>query len=428
MIAIVLLSLAAFLPLTAGHAAFWHPSMWGFNVTAQTFSYDNRPVTPLMNYTFEQWWFHGHLGYPPNAGDFFDLPAGQPATAQIACDKGATTFYASDPGGDIQDGDNVCPGSPISEFHTTGLDDVKGCGLAITYNSDVADVQPGDFTVFSINQTCVWTRFTDFQVPARMPVCPEGGCICAFFWIHSPDSGAEQNYMNGFRCNVTGATSEVPLATPQLPRRCGADPANGRMEADLGNCTYGAKQPFYWFQAERNNMFEGTYSPPFYNDLYNFKDGAQDDIFQDSYPNGIPTPSVNQTIIPTPYLGGAISTATSASTSAAASTTPAAASTTTAAAATTTAAVDTTAAAISTTTAMASTTTAATGNGSETLTPTTSAGTGKPTCKPRTAASRLRSLRKRARSSWLNSTLDAVQGNIRRHRSMHDRSKLWRPF
>lgn len=30
-------------------------------------------------------------------------------------------------------------------------------------------------------------------------------------------------------------------------------------------------------------MFEGSYSPPVYNDLYNFLNGAQDDIFQDSY-------------------------------------------------------------------------------------------------------------------------------------------------
>ena len=30
--------------------------MLGFNVTAQTFSYDNRPVVPLYNMPFEQWW------------------------------------------------------------------------------------------------------------------------------------------------------------------------------------------------------------------------------------------------------------------------------------------------------------------------------------------------------------------------------------
>jgi hypothetical protein len=30
-------------------------------------------------------------------------------------------------------------------------------------------------------------------------------------------------------------------------------------------------------------MFEGTYAPPFYTDLYEFRDGSQDDIFEDSY-------------------------------------------------------------------------------------------------------------------------------------------------
>lgn len=131
--------------------------------------------------------------------------------------------------------------------------------------------------------------------------------------------------MTGFKCNVTGSTSNVPLAKPQVPRRCGADPANGVMKATPGNCTYGAKNPFYWFQAERNNvscfctshepqpssdryrqMNEGTYAPPFYTDLYNFRDGAQDDIFQDSY-DSIPVPSPQQTLVPqpnTPASGG----------------------------------------------------------------------------------------------------------------------------
>lgn len=158
-----------------------------------TFPYDNRPVAPLMNGTFEQWWFHGHLDYPPNPGDFFELPAGQPATTELACNKGATSFFASSEGGDIRQGDSPCPNSPTSAYHTNGIDDLFGCALAITYESDVTQVKPEDFTVFSVNQTCVWTRFTDFQVPARMPPCPPGGCICAWFWIHSPDSGGEQS-------------------------------------------------------------------------------------------------------------------------------------------------------------------------------------------------------------------------------------------
>ncbi|TFK50100.1 hypothetical protein OE88DRAFT_1736379 [Heliocybe sulcata] len=278
--------------LAAGHAAIWHPSMWGFNVTQQSYAYDNRPVTPLMAMSFEQWWFHGHLDHPPHPEDVYQLPAGKPATFEVACSKSATSYFASSGGGNVQSGNDPCPGGPPSAYHTTGIDDVKGCSLAIAYKSDVSQVQPEDFTVFSVNHTCVWNRFTDFQVPERMPSCPPGGCICAFFWIHSADSGSEQNYMNGFQCNVTGSTSNIALATPKLARRCGADPANGRHEASTGNCTYGAKQPFYWFQKEKNNMFEGTYSPPFYNDLYNFKDGAQDDIFQDSYVS-MPPPSPN---------------------------------------------------------------------------------------------------------------------------------------
>lgn len=281
--------------------------MWGFNVTAQTYSYDNRPVAPLTNMPFNQWWFHNHLDHPPNDGDFFELPAGKTATTELACNKGATTWFNSSEGGDIRQPNNPndpCPGSDMSEWHTTGINDLFGCSLAITYQSDVTQVKPEDFAVFSVNQTCVFNRFTDFQVPAAMPPCPPGGCICAWFWIHSPDSGGEQNYMNGFRCNVTGSTSNVALATPQVARRCGADPLNGKMQASPGNCTYGAKQPFYWFQQDQNNMFEGTYSPPRYLDMYNFKDGSQDDIFQNSYPSGISPPSPNTTVVPTAVAFG----------------------------------------------------------------------------------------------------------------------------
>ncbi|KAI0636238.1 hypothetical protein C8Q77DRAFT_1052406 [Trametes polyzona] len=300
MIAILLAAAAASLPIASAHVALWHPSMYGFNVTDKTFPYDNRPVAPLQDMTFDQWWFHGHLQYPPNPGDVFQLPAGKPATTELACNKGATTWFNSSEGGDIRQGNSPCPNSPPSSFHTTGIDDVKGCALAIAYEPDVNKIQPEDFVVFSVNQTCVWNRFTDFQVPARMPACPEGGCHCAWFWIHSPDSGSEQIYMNGFKCDITGASSTVPLAKPKVARRCGADPEHGKPDPVPGNCTYGAKQPLYWLQKERNNMFEDAIAPPFYNDLYNFRDGAQDDIFEDSYPNGIPDPSPEQTAIPTP--------------------------------------------------------------------------------------------------------------------------------
>ncbi|KAI0322548.1 hypothetical protein OF83DRAFT_1167425 [Amylostereum chailletii] len=297
MFPILLAALVTILPLANAHASIWHPSMLGFNVTQQTYSYDNRPVAPLTDYTFDQWWMHGHLDHPPHPEDIFELPAGQNVTTEIGCNKGATSFFASSEGGDIRQGDNPCPNSPTSEFHTTGIDDVKGCALAIAYKDDFNAVEPEDFAVFSVNQTCVWTRFTDFSVPQRMPPCPNGKCICAWFWIHSIDSGGEQNYMNAFQCNITNSQSNVALAKPQVPRRCGADPDFDKHLPVPGNCTYGAKQPFYWFQRERNNMFEGTYAPPYYLDLYGFLDGPQDDIFADSYAS-MPTPGPNQTTLP----------------------------------------------------------------------------------------------------------------------------------
>ena len=64
--------------------------------------------------------------------------------------------------------------------------------------------------------------------------------------------------MNGFKCNVTGSTSNVPVAQSTVARRCGADPANKKLVGSAANCTYGAKTPFYWFNNERNNV-----RPPF---------------------------------------------------------------------------------------------------------------------------------------------------------------------
>ncbi|PFH51108.1 hypothetical protein AMATHDRAFT_75186 [Amanita thiersii Skay4041] len=277
----------SFLSPTSAHVSIWHPSMFGFNVTAHTFSWDNRPVVPLANLPFTKWWFHGHLDYPPHPGDLFELPAGGKATLEVACDKGFTSYWASNEGGDIRSSNQrnyPCPGSPTSQFHTVDEQDVTGCALAITYTPDARSVKPNDFVVFSVNHKCVWSRMTEFEIPGDMPLCPEGGCTCAWFWIHSPRSGEEQMYMNGFKCTVTNSRPGAPaLARPQLARRCGFDKYNN-VQADPKNCTQGAKLPFYWKQAEGNSMFEGYYSPPLYNELYNFKHGAQNDIFVTSQP------------------------------------------------------------------------------------------------------------------------------------------------
>lgn len=58
---------------------------------------------------------------------------------------------------------------------TLGL---AGCGLAIAYTSDENTVRPEDFTVFSVEHECPWKRKVNFPVPADLPACPEGGCLC----------------------------------------------------------------------------------------------------------------------------------------------------------------------------------------------------------------------------------------------------------
>jgi hypothetical protein len=91
------------------------------------------------------------------------------------------------------DTNSPCPGEPLSQFHTSGADDVAGCALAIAYESDVSKIQPENFTVFSVNYDCVTTLRTEFQVPAGMPPCPPAGCHCSWFWIPNFDTGSDQS-------------------------------------------------------------------------------------------------------------------------------------------------------------------------------------------------------------------------------------------
>jgi len=95
-------------------------------------------------------------------------------------------------------------------------------------------------------------------------------------------------YMNGFRCKVTGSTSNTAIMKPEVPIRC---------TGDISKCNQGAQQPLYWFQAERNNMFNGQYDPPYYLDEWGFTDGAQNGIFgkRDDNPNTSTSTSTTST-------------------------------------------------------------------------------------------------------------------------------------
>lgn len=130
----------------------------------------------------------------------------------------------------------------------TQMGEIKGAGWAIAYESDVTKIQPEDFVMISTNQSAPYWRETIYGFPAGLPPCPQGGCHCAWVWIHSPVGGGQEMYMTGYRCMVMNADPNAkPLAKPQVARKC---------PYDKNNCTIGAKQPHYWYQQERNNNFQ----------------------------------------------------------------------------------------------------------------------------------------------------------------------------
>lgn len=150
------------------------------------------------------------------------------------------------------------------------LKDVRGCGLAIAYESDPTKIKPEDFAVISTVYDCPWKIDVQFDIPADLPPCPPGGCHCLWGWQHGPGGGGEEITLTFYKCQVTGATGTRALPKPVLARKC---------PFDKNNCTTGAKQMFFWQQQERNNWLSDVWDPPFYNGDYGFTDGAQTDLW-----------------------------------------------------------------------------------------------------------------------------------------------------
>src|ERR1700712_5350451 len=113
-----------------------------------------------------------------------------------------------------------------------------------------------------------WKRLATFQVP-DLPACPPGGCHCAWLWVPK-GCGIPNMYMQGFKCNVTGATSTATIAPAQPPTYC---------EGDASKCVKGAKQMIAWHQSEGNNVVPPNGVTPSYHAAWGFLPGAQKDIF-----------------------------------------------------------------------------------------------------------------------------------------------------
>nr|XP_019051361.1 hypothetical protein I302_01810 [Kwoniella bestiolae CBS 10118]OCF30291.1 hypothetical protein I302_01810 [Kwoniella bestiolae CBS 10118] len=250
---------------------------------------NNQPVNPLRQtdgFTTSQWFGHGLLGYPPKAGDFMELPSGGTYNGEVSCNRAQTSLgnpsdtsakykYACKPDGGQYSG--------VGALHVmntyNGTVDYSlfgGSALAIAYTSDVSSLQPNDMTVISVNQNSVWERDISYQIPAGLPPCPDGGCICTWNWIHQGGKGEGypyEIYNIAYRCQVTGQTNSAnTVQKGAVPNKCDNNPSK---------CVKGPKTPMYLWQADGNNL-PNLDTPPNYRDNWGFADGAQDDIFQAS--------------------------------------------------------------------------------------------------------------------------------------------------
>ncbi|KAI6101920.1 hypothetical protein F5141DRAFT_1136398 [Pisolithus sp. B1] len=285
---------AALAGLTSAHLAAWHPSMYCLNGTTpgQVNYNTDDAVLPLWMLSQSDYWFHHSNGcdqFPPAEGDFLELPAGGSFTVEIADNRGVTSLsYNGTHATEWTDGQNhtgstdVLLDAAISDgcitspnIHTQNETMASGTAFAIAYKSELSDVTLEDLVVFTVRYNTPWKRLTTYDVPAAMPACPSGGCICAWVWI--PNGCGEPNiYMEGFKCMVTNATSTTSLGTPSAPVWC---------EEDQSQCVQGPKQIMIWNQLEGNNIevsgldLSGMAKSPAYNTKCGFNDGAQNDIF-----------------------------------------------------------------------------------------------------------------------------------------------------
>jgi len=271
------------------HMSIYVPSMWGSEPNDIN---SNWAVQPLQDQDFNGWWFHGtrSLNDPPPNDAITRIPAGGVLDFEITGNKAFTSMGRGlwvAPGKSPRDppdpwSNDMHGGS--SNIHAPQHADVAGCAIGIAYKSKVSDVQPNDFTIVSVVHDCIARQLQAFDFPA-LPACPNGRCVCAWFWIHKSVGGTDQMYMTGFQCNVTNPSKRV-IGKPQVPVRCDGKPPC-YLYPNWGNTTnvcHKTQTPMYWANKQGNNMQMPTnwQCAPTYNTEYGFSDGAQNQIFTDN--------------------------------------------------------------------------------------------------------------------------------------------------
>ncbi|KAJ3556862.1 hypothetical protein NP233_g11880 [Leucocoprinus birnbaumii] len=278
---------------TLCHIAAWTKGTYCLNGTTPGVDDENTHliVDPLYQLNFSDWWMH-HVDncdqFPPDPGDFLEIPALGAFTVEHAANRAFTTLsyngtnIATYPDGQDHPGlenSQECIQQP--NIHTQNESMAAGSAFAISYTSNLSEVNPTNLVVFSVLYNTPWRRLATYTAP-RLPPCPDGGCICAV-----PNGcGTPNMYMHPLKCNVTGQTGNLSLAQPEPPVWC---------EGNVSACTSGPKQMIYWNQLEGNNIavsgqdLSGAPKSPGYNMNCGFADGPQNDIFIQNDTGG-PTP------------------------------------------------------------------------------------------------------------------------------------------
>jgi len=336
--------------------------MFGYNypdaASSSTQNYNtNDPVIPLkadQKLTTAQWFGRGHLGLPPKTGDFMELPAGGTYKGELACNRADSKLR--DPRRTDAQPIHACGGEGALHvvnnlFNSTkGLNTTwfGGTALAIAYTSDITKVKPSDMTVISVNTVSPWYRNTDYKIPAGLPACPSGGCLCTWNWIHQANHGEGypyEIYNNMYRCKVTNPGTGKVVGKPQPAKLCAGSSST---------CVKGPKQPNYVWMADGNNQAY-TEDPPTYNSRYGFVEGAQTDIFVTATSSSASSSKAASTLkTSTSSSRAATSTSKAVTSSSKAATSPSKAASTTSKAATSTSRASTSTAKPSTSTAKAS--------------------------------------------------------------------------
>ncbi|KAJ3859645.1 hypothetical protein EV359DRAFT_86181 [Lentinula novae-zelandiae] len=276
---------AAVLSVTVrAHIAAYNKGMYCINGSTGNNQNSDDPVVPMYQLPFDQWWMHASNGCdkrPPNSGDFMTLPAGSSVVLELASNQAFSSLsYGGKLTSDWPNGHNysdslhnaTCITAP--NLHTQNKSMAAGTALAISYESDITKVTPQNLVVISVAYNTPFKRLTSYDIPAGLPACPAGGCICGWGWIPN-GCGTPNMYFSPSRCQVTNPGKKV-LGKPKPPVWC---------EGNSSACVSGPKQMLYWNQASGNNIavsgkdLSGNAKSPAYNAKCGFVDGAQNDIF-----------------------------------------------------------------------------------------------------------------------------------------------------